>query len=536
LDYPLGEVGAGDGDFGGGLRLAELLGALSLATDLAHQVPPETALKDALLSVIFARHLGLSGQELTDVYYLALVSHLGCTAYAEEQGGVSGGDDGAMRHTFTEADFADNVQLARLAVTKLAIRSGPVERARAVVGFMRAGRGFLEAGNTAICEAAARLGERLGIGPNVSRGLNELFARWDGKLFPLPPGEGVSLISRLTHLIRVAQIHALGRGPIGAGEVVQERRGGEFDPKLADAFLEVYPDLFAAIGEGSVWDRALDAEPRPHRLVAQSHLEELTLAIADFTDIKSPFTLGHSRRVGVLAEAAGGCLGLKAHDLQLLRLGGHVHDLGSVSLPQRVWMKGGRLNRPELEAVRLHPYQTERILSCCRSLDPLGAVAGFHHERLDGSGYHRGATAAAQSQAARVLAAAEVYQSLLEERSWRPASSASDSSDQLAEQATAGTLDRLAVRAVLEVAGQRPGPRRVGWPAGLTDREVEVLRLLATGRSNRVIARTLSISEATVRTHAENIYGKTGVHSRAGIGLFAIEHDLVGVPKDPSND
>ena len=528
-------MGPGDRAVGGGLRLAELLGALSLATDLAHQVPPETALKDALLSVAFARHLGFAGQELSDVYFLALVSHLGCTSYAEEQGGVSAGDDGSMRRAFAEADYSDRLQLVRLAFAELASRSGPLDRVRALAAFMGAGQGFLLTGYTAICEAAARLGERLGVGPKVSQALNEVAARWDGKVFRLPAGDGVSRIARLTHLIRVAQIHSLGRGPANAAEVVRKRRGGEFDPQLADAFLEVYPDLFASLSKSSVWDQVLDAEPRPYRLVPESHLEELTLAIADFTDIKSPFTLGHSRRVGALAAAAGTCVGLHARDQQLLRLGGHVHDLGSVSVPQRVWMKDGGLNRPELEAVRLHTYHTERILSSSRSLQPLGALAGFHHERLDGSGYHRGAGAGSQSQTARVLAAAEVYQSVLEERSWRPALTQDEGAKLLARQSAGGTLDRAAVRAVLEVAGHRPGPRLVGWPSGLTDREVDVLRLLAVGRSNRAIAGALSVSEATVRTHALNIYGKTGVHSRAGIGLFAIEHDLITVPKDQPN-
>ena len=524
-----------DQDHTGGLRLAELLGALSLATDLAHQAPPETALKDAVLSVAFGRHLGLTEQQLSDVYYLALVSHLGCTAYAEEQGEVAAGDDGSMRRAYTEADYTDRGHLLRLAFTELAKSSGPLDRIRAVTGFVGAGSAFIRRGNTAVCEAAARLGERLGVGLNVTRALNEVLARWDGKVFPLPPGDGVSLISRLTHLIRVAQIHALGRGPTGAAEVVQKRRGGEFDPALADAFLEVYPELFAGIGEGSIWDQALEAEPRPFRLVPQAHLDELTLAMADFIDIKSPYTLGHSRAVGALAAEAGRCRGLTSHDIHLLQLTGQVHDLGSASVRQGVWTKAGRLNWTELETVRLHAYHTERILLASRSLRPLGALAGFHHERLDGSGYHRGATAAAQPQPVRILQVAEVYQSLRENRSWRPAFSAREAAALLTEEVSAGRLDHVAVRAVLEAAGQRPGRRQVGWPAGLTDREVEVLQLLAAGRSNRTIAQTLNVSEATVRTHALNIYNKTGVHSRAGIGLFAIEHDLVTVSKDQPN-
>jgi response regulator RpfG family c-di-GMP phosphodiesterase/DNA-binding CsgD family transcriptional regulator len=520
---------------GGGLRLAELLAALSLATDLAHQVPAESALKDALLSVAFARHLGLAGSDLSDVYYLALLYHLGCSGAAQEQGRVSGGDDGSVRRGFSEPDFTDNLQILRLALTELANSLPAADRVKAVATFMTAGKDFMVGAHNAVCETSARLAERLGAGRKVSKALLEVYARWDGKMFPLPPAEGVSLIARITHLVHVAQYYAIVGGPDAAARVVRKRRGGEFDPTLADAFVAICPELFRHIGEGSVWDQALEAEPQPHRLVLQAHLDEVTLTIADFTDIKSPFTLGHSRRVSQLAEAAGARLGLNAKDLESLRQSGYVHDLGNVSVPQRVWMKDGPLNRPEKEAVRLHAYHTERILSASRSLQPLGAVAGVHHERLDGSGYHRGISAASLPQTARVLAAAEVYEALLEDRSWRPAFNEAVAADKLVEQVTSGGLDRAAVLAVLEAGGHRPKRHRVAWPSGLTDREVDVLRQLAAAHSNRAIASALHVSEATVHTHTISIYDKTGVHSRAGIALFALEHDLLAGPKDQPN-
>lgn len=523
-------VVAGEG-IGGGLRLAELVGALSLATDLAAQNPPETALKTALLSVAFARHLGVEGQELSDVYYLALLYHVGCLGAAEEVGRVSAGDDGSLRRAFAEADYRDMPKMFRLAVTELANQSSPLDRVRAVASFIGAGSDLNVSTHLACCEAAARLAERLGAGPHVARGLNEVIARWDGQVFPGPAGEDISRIARISHLIRIAGVHSIGREAADGAEVVRRRRGGELDPMLADEFLKIYPDLLAIVGEGSVWDQALEAEPRPHRLVPQAHLEELTLAIADFSDIKSTFTLGHSRRVGDLAGAAAACLGLTPPEQQQARMAGYVHDLGSVSVPQRVFTKNGSLNRPELEAVRLHTYHTERILSAARPLRPLAALAGLHHERLDGSGYHRGAGPTSLSPPARILAAAEVYQALLEERSWRPANSPKAAANQVADDAVNGKLDRAVVMAILEAAGERPGPRRVGWPSDLTDREVDVLRLVAAGRSNREIARALSVSEATAHTHTVNIYAKTGVHSRAGIALFAIEHDLAAGPR-----
>lgn len=518
---------------GQGLRLAELLAVLSLATDLAHQVPAESALKDAVLSVAFARHLGLAESDLSDVYYLALLYHLGCTGAAVEQARVSGGDDGSVRRAFSELDVTDNIQILRLALTELANSLPAVDRARAIATFMTAGKESMLVMQNAVCETSARMADRLGAGPNVSKALLEVYSRWDGKMFPLPPGEGVSLIARITHLVHVAQFYAMAGGPGAAAQVVRKRRGGEFDPKLADAFVPICPELLSRVGAGSVWEQALDAEPGPHRLVPQAQLDEVTLAIADFTDIKSPFTLGHSRQVSRLAEASGASLGLSAKDQESLRQSAYVHDLGNVSVPQRVWLKDGPLNRPELEAVRLHAYHTERILSASRSLQRLGALAGVHHERLDGSGYHKGVGAASLPLSGRILAAAEVYQSLCEERSWRPAFPEAAAAGMLIDHANNGTLDRRAVDSILEVAGQQPARRRIAWPANLTEREVDVLRLIAAGHSNREIASSLHLSEGTVHTHTINVYAKTNVHTRAGIALFAIEHDLIVAANQP---
>src|SRR5260370_28967889 len=327
-------------------------------------------MKDAVMSVAFGRHIGLTGQDLSDVYYLALVTQLGCTSFAQEQGEVALGDDQSMRRAFSDADYTDRGEMVRLAVTELASQSAPYDRVRAFGRFLGAGTGFLLAGNTAVCASAARLGERLGVGPNVRRALNEMFARWDGRLFPHPVGDGVSLISRLTHLIRVAQLHSRAQGSSGAAEVVRKRRGGEFDPSLADAFLECCDDLFAGLTEDSVWDQAMEVEPPPLRLLPQSRLQQGTLAIAAFTDIKPPFTFGHSRRVADLAATAGRAMGLNARDVSVLTLTGHVHDLSGVCVPQRGWSEAGKLKSAVPDVIRLHAYQTESTLSAVRAPPP----------------------------------------------------------------------------------------------------------------------------------------------------------------------
>jgi HD-GYP domain-containing protein (c-di-GMP phosphodiesterase class II) len=191
-----------------------------------------------------------------------------------------------------------------------------------------------------------------------------------------------------------------------------------------------------------------------------------------------------------------------------------------------VWDKAGPLSESERDQVRLHAYHSERILARVPALDGVARLAGRHHERNDGSGYHRGLTAAQLTMTARVLAAADVYHSLTEDRPHRPALTSHVASERLLAEARNGLLDVDAVKAVLASEGARQGIRRVR-PADLTERQVEVLRLMATGASNRAIGRQLGISGRTAEHHVQDIYVKIGVSTRAAAALFAMEHGLL---------
>jgi DNA-binding CsgD family transcriptional regulator len=175
----------------------------------------------------------------------------------------------------------------------------------------------------------------------------------------------------------------------------------------------------------------------------------------------------------------------------------------------------------------MHPYQSERILATSDTLEHLAALAGMHHERLDGSGYHRGCGAREQSVAVRVLAAADVFQAMTQDRPHRDRLSTEHAADELARDARAGRLDGECVAAVLEAAGQARPRSHDLRPAGLSAREIEVLRLVAIGFSNPEIAQELVISRRTAEHHVQHIYGKVGVRSRPGLALFAMEYGLV---------
>jgi DNA-binding CsgD family transcriptional regulator len=179
-----------------------------------------------------------------------------------------------------------------------------------------------------------------------------------------------------------------------------------------------------------------------------------------------------------------------------------------------------------MERVRMHPYLTERMLASTPALSSLASLAGQHHERVDGSGYPRGLVGDAISPAARILAAADFYRAKLEPRPHRPAVSTDDAEALLREEVRAGRIDGGAADAVLRAAGHRVRRRRE-WPAGLTAREVEILRLVARGLSHKEIAEELVIARKTASNHVERIYVKAGVTNRAMAALFAVKHGLM---------
>jgi len=307
--------------------------------------------------------------------------------------------------------------------------------------------------------------------------------------------------------------------------MLAERAGSGLDPQAVSAFFELGDHAYEGLGAPSIWDDAMLAEPGPQPVVGEERLDACLSAIADFSDLKSMWTVGHSRGVAQLAGDSAAVAGLAAEDVLLLRRAALVHDIGRVAVPVNVWAKPGPLTRDEHEQVRLHAYHSERVLGATAGLRPLARLAGSHGERCDGSGYHRGSRAGELPLTAWLLAAADCYHAMRERRPHRPALSPTAAADELCRDADAGRLAPEAVNAVLIAAGQ---PRRpVRRPAGLSERECEVLGLIARGLATKQVARQLGISPKTCDHHIQRLYAKVGVSTRAGVTLFALEHGLV---------
>jgi HD-GYP domain-containing protein (c-di-GMP phosphodiesterase class II) len=291
--------------------------------------------------------------------------------------------------------------------------------------------------------------------------------------------------------------------------------------------------ILGGLDSVGTWECVIEAEPALAVVLSAERFDAALLAIANFVDLKSPYSLGHARAVADLAAAAAATLGLPEDVTRTLRRAGLVHGLGRLGISNSIWDKRGRLGAGEWERVRMQPYLTERMLHQSEALAPLGAIAVQHRERLDGSGYPGGLSGAAISRPARILGAADAYQAMREPRPHRPQRSADEAATELRAEVKAGRLDAEAVEGVLGAAGHRV-PRRRDGPAGLTAREVDVLRLAARGLSNKEVAERLVISPKTVGNHIEHIYTKIDASTRAAASLFTMQHGLLPEEEFPT--
>lgn len=508
------------------LRLAELLAGLSLVADVGMGLEPGEAARAALVAMELTRVV--DAPEPTDVYYTTLLQHIGCTAYAHEAAALLGGDEIAVKRAALRTDFGDPRDILRSYLPHLAPTADILTRLRAAGTAAVRARDVVRGYSRANCEVAARTAERVGLSAGVATALTDIYEQWDGKGGPRGlRGDAIALPARIAQVaVTAALFHRMG-GVSTALEAVRRRSGAALDPQLAEILRRQGSRILGVVDVVDPVVAAVAAEPPPVVLMPESSLDRVCRAFGDVVDLKSPLHHDHASGVAELCAAAGKRLGLGEAEVSGLRRAGFLHDLGRAAVPNGVWERRGALSWTDQERIRLHAYHSERVLVRCGPLAALAPLAGMHHERLDGSGYHRGAVAASIPLAARVLAAADVFQATTQPRAHRPARSPERAAEVVAAETRAGRLDVDAARAVVQSAGTDMGRVRRPDTGGLTDRQVEVLRLVAAGLSNPQIAQRLVISRRTAEHHVQDLYARIGTSSRAAAALFAMEHDLL---------
>ena len=516
-------MAAAAGESGEQVRGAELVGALCLATDLGMGFPFEHGLHTTLIAMRLADRLGVEHATVRETYYASLLAHSGCTTDAHVTPEVFGGSltATAQAHLYGSPREVLTAMLRTLPDPGASGLRRAGQAVRRLPKMARVQRPHL----SAACEVATMLGAALGLPASAAALPEYMFERWDGH-GPLgrARGDEIPLAMRIVHVSEDAAFQRVVGGDEHAARVVRERAGHAFDPAVAACLADHAGEILTLDARGSAWDEAIACEPRPWLLLEGDALDRGLAAMGNFADLLTPYLAGHSTGVAELAEAAARRCGLEEDRVLTVRRAALVHDVGRVAVSAGIWHKPGPLTADELEQVRLHPYHSGRVLASSAFLGRSPSACA-HHERLDGSGYHRAATGQDLALPARLLAAADAYRAMTEPRPHRPAIEPETAARMLGDEASAGRLDATAVTAVVEAAGQ-PAPR-IERPAGLTEREAEVVCLLARGLQTKQVAGALGISAKTADRHIQNAYRKLGVSTRAAATLFAMEHGLL---------
>lgn len=513
------------------VRRADFLMALAYATDLATGHSRDFALRSCVLGMRIAEVAGFDTEMRRGVWHQALLRYIGCNADSHLLSSAFG-DEIALRRELASTDMGNKPELGEVLLRAITLHYAdlpPEERSQAIE------RGMSEAMQVSVpilsghCEVAQRIAERIGLSDVIRDNLGQLYERWDGGGLPNGlSGDAVKLPVRLVTLAQEAIALMEVHGHDAMKAMIAKRAGGGYEPALAELFLAHADKLMQGLGEPVDRETILALEPEPHAMVDEEGCDRTFLAIADMIDMRMPFTFGHSRAVASLAEAAAKRAGLPAADIRAAKWAAYTHDIGELAVPVSTWMRAGRLTERETDAVHLHPYHGERALaSQSADVRSVAALVLRHHERLDGTGYHRHVKAADLSPAARILAAAEAFQTAREARPHRPAMTDTAAAAKLRAAVKEGKLCGEAVEAVLTIAGQPARRASSERLAGLTPREIEVLRLIAAGMTAKEAARELEISPKTADNHIQSLYSKIGVKTRAGAALYALEHGLV---------
>ena len=491
------------------VRLAELVAALSLGIDLGFGQPMEHVLRQCLIALRLAERLGLDEEQRADVYYTSLLINVGCHSDAHEQAKWFGDDFASKAIKYDHEPRS--LRMAATGLSYLGRGHPPLHRFRLGLEFVLSGRREVDGMIESHAQIARMLGNQLGLSEAVLDGLAASYERWDGRGWPGDlKGDQVPLPSRISQLAEYVEVANRIDGVAGATRMARQRRCKQFDPQVVDVLLGDAAGILPAPDDASSWSAVVDSEPGLAVRIDEERFDRALEAIAGFVDLKSPYFLGHARAVADLAAESAGGLGLGDDAVKHVRRAGLVHDFGRLGVSNAILDKAGPLGAGEWERLRLQDYITERMLKQSEALAPLA----------------RGALPA---QLGRILDAANAYQAMREPRPHREALEP----DQAAAELRAGPFDHDAVEAVLAAAGHRVARRREA-PAGLTPREVEVLRLLARGLSNKEIAQRLFISPKTVGNHAEHIYAKIDAQSRAAAAYFAMQQGLLPEEEFPA--
>jgi HD-GYP domain-containing protein (c-di-GMP phosphodiesterase class II) len=411
---------------GGGteVRLSGVLAGLSLALDLTEGQRPGHSIRSCAIGMRVAEVLGLSQDQRSALFYALLMKDLGCSSNSSRFAALFAADDRTLKARLTITDWPHALESFRFVARTVAPGHFWLRRVwQALAIFSRGPKGAREVVLTR-CERGADIAGMLGFCDDTVHAIRALDEHWDGQGQPYGlKGQDIPLLARILCLAQTVEIFFSSYGLLTAYDMVAARSGRWFDPEVVGALRSIRSD-----GVFWRWLREADAlrdigsiEPRDRIFMAdEDRLDLVAEAFARVIDAKSPWTYAHSNGVADVTVALANALGYSAADTRQLRRAALLHDLGKLGVSNLILDKPDKLTEAEFDVVRQHPAHTEHILGRVGCFSHLAALAGSHHERLDGRGYHRGLGAADLTNPARLLCAADVCDALRTSRPYRP--------------------------------------------------------------------------------------------------------------------
>ena len=239
-------------------------------------------------------------------------------------------------------------------------------------------------------------------------------------------GEEVPMLSHIVHLadrvaVRVNRGECIISQIRSIREYVESGRGSLFVPEFADAFLRIsdrealWLDL---IYQPAAEDLAEDSSVRAIKLTLDE-VVDLTQVFARIIDFRSPFTAMHSAGVAAAAVKLAELSGFSEDECKMMNIAGNLHDLGKLAIPREILEKQDKLEPAEFNVIRSHTYYTYRLLQPISGFGEIAQWAAYHHEKLNGRGYPFRLSANSLSLGARIMAVADVFTAITEDRPYR---------------------------------------------------------------------------------------------------------------------
>jgi putative nucleotidyltransferase with HDIG domain len=408
------------------LRMSDLISALSLALDLTEGQPMGHAVKSCLLGMRIAEILGLPVEQRSNLYYAMLLKDAGCSSNAARMYEIFGGDERAAKKEVKTTDWS-RVTFDGLEYLMRNVMPGK-SRLDRVIAIAHIAMNRKDQSTELFqlrCERGGQIAKKIGLGAIAAEAVFNLDEHWDGNGFPHGlKGAEIPLLSRIMNLCQTLEVFSALSGPQDAFQVIQERSGTWFDPEMVKASLELERDsaLWELLESDEVRATVIKMEPLDtFQFADDARIDSVCEAFADVIDVKSPFTHEHSRGVTAVAVAIARELGIEEKEIVSIRRGALLHDIGKLSVPNKILDKNGKLTAQEWETIRLHPYYTQRILEKISGFKHLAFIASTHHEKLDGSGYYRNLRATQLPMSSRAITMADIYDALSAKRPYRDA-------------------------------------------------------------------------------------------------------------------